>query len=198
MLENSPDLQSAALNFTRARLQRQIAGAQGVDLNASGGVGRQRISENSPSMRMAEISAPRAADQLIGRLAKPYTLYQAGFDASWEPDFWGRISRSVEAAGAELQASAAELEQTRLTLSAELARAYFLWVSANQQVALLNRQLELSEEQLDLLEARQVAGVITDLPVERQRTELRRLNAGLPPLKQQAGALENLKFRISK
>lgn len=189
--ESNPDLQSAALNFIRARLQQQIAGAQAVELNASGTVGRQRLSENSPSMRMAEISAPGSADQLISRLAKPYTLYQAGFDASWEPDFWGRISRSVEAAGAELQFSAAELGELRLTLSAELARVYFQLVSAEQQIALLKRQIDLAQEQLELLQAQQAAGVITDLPVESQLNQLRELNAGLPSLRSQSGALEN-------
>ncbi|SEG75428.1 efflux transporter outer membrane subunit [Marinobacterium lutimaris] len=191
MAANNPDLQTAALSFIRARLQQQIAGAQSVDLNASGTAGRQRISENSPSMRMAEISAPGNADQLIERLAKPYTLYQAGFDASWEPDFWGRISRSVEAAGAEMRASAAELEEIRLALSAELARAYFQFLSVDQQIALLEEQIDLGEEQLELLQAQQAAGMITELPLERQLTQLRELNAGLPPLKSQAAALEN-------
>ncbi|WP_432696697.1 efflux transporter outer membrane subunit [Marinobacterium sp. YM272] len=191
LLANNPDLQSAALNFTRARLQQQIAGAQGVELDASGSLGRQRISENSPSMRMAEISAPGNADQLIQRLAKPYTLYQAGFDASWEPDFWGRISRAVEAAEAEMQASAAELAEVRLTLSAELARAYFQRVSTEAQIDLLQSQIDLAGEQLELLQAQQAAGVITELPVERQLTKLRELNAGLPPLRSQSAALEN-------
>lgn len=191
MAANNPDLQTAALSFIRARLQQQIAGAQSVELNASGAAGRQRVSENSPSMRMAEISAPGNADQLIERLAKPYTLYQAGFDASWEPDFWGRISRSVEAAGAEMRASAAELEEIRLALSAELARAYFQFLSIDQQIALLEQQIDLGEDQLELLQAQQAAGVITELPVERRLTQLRELNAGLPPLRSQSAALRN-------
>ncbi|TCK05800.1 efflux transporter outer membrane subunit [Marinobacterium mangrovicola] len=191
MAANNPDLQTAALSFIRARLQQQIVGAQSVELNASGAAGRQRISENSPSMRMAEISAPGNADQLIERLAKPYTLYQAGFDASWEPDFWGRISRSVEAAGAEMRASAAELDEIRLALSAELARAYFQFLSIDQQIGLLEQQINLGEDQLELLQAQQAAGMITELPVERRLTQLRELNAGLPPLRSQSAALRN-------
>lgn len=189
---NNPDLQTAALNFIRARLQQQIAGAQAVEANLSGAAGRQKISENSPSMRMAEISAPGNADQLIERLAKPYDLYQVGFDAGWEPDFWGRIRRLVEAAEADMRASGAELSQVRLVLSTELAKAYFLFVSAEQQVAMQQQQIDLAQEQLELLRARQLAGVITELPVERQLILLRELNAGLPVLKSRSAALQNV------
>lgn len=191
LLGSNPDLQSAMLNFTRARLQQQIAAGQDLELNARGSVGRQRLSEYSPSMRMAEISAPGDAGRLISELAKPYSLYQAGFDASWEPDFWGRISRSIEAADAELNASAAELVQARLFLSAELARLYFQLNALTAQVGLLEQQVALSEEQLGLLEARRDAGVITDLEVERQLTALGELNAGLPPLRSRQAALQN-------
>ncbi len=46
------------------------------------------------------------------------TDYSLPFDASWEPDLWGRIQNTVKANTAEAQATAADLENTRLTVEA--------------------------------------------------------------------------------
>ncbi|MBR9885488.1 MAG: efflux transporter outer membrane subunit [Oceanospirillales bacterium] len=183
LAEASPDLRSAVLNFAGARLQRQIvASERGVDVQASGGVSRQKLSEYGTSMRMAAISSPANSDALIGALAEPFTLYQAGFDASWEPDFWGRIGRSIEAAEAGSTASAALLDHTRLGLSAELARAYFELRSLQQQVRLMQRDIGLKEDQLALLEANRAAGLVSDVQVDSLRMQLSEQRAGLPAL----------------
>ena len=55
-----------------------------------------------------------------------YADYQLPpIDASWEPDVWGRVRRTVEAARSEAQATAADLANTELSLHAELARDNF-------------------------------------------------------------------------
>ena len=113
--ETSPDLRTAALHFAQARAQRSTVKAQrGPQLNASGGVTRQRQSESGASTRLISSIAdnPGSADPLIKQLSEPFTLYQAGVDASWELDLWGRISRSVEAADADTDA----VSYTHLTL----------------------------------------------------------------------------------
>ncbi len=187
-----PDLQTALLSFAQARLQQRIvAGSRGVEVSASGGIGRQRLSEHGSSMRMAEISAPTNKDALISALAEPFTLYQSGFDASWEPDLWGRISRSIESAAASTEASAALLQQTRLGLSAELARGYFQLRGLQRQIALLRQQIALGEQQQALLDANRAAGLIDNLQPEAQRMQLGELRAALPPLLSQATAVEN-------
>src|SRR5208283_837234 len=54
-----------------------------------------------------------------------YSDFIIAGQASWEPDFWGRIRRSVEQARANAQADAAETASVDLTLHAELATDYF-------------------------------------------------------------------------
>ena len=52
------------------------------------------------------------------------TSYQVGLGASWAPDLWGKIRRTVEGASASAQASAADLANARLSAQSELAIDY--------------------------------------------------------------------------
>jgi len=64
------------------------------------------------------------------------------FDLSYEVDLWGRIRRTVTAAGEEAQATAADLETEALSLHAELAVDYFELRSADAQQRLLNQTVD--------------------------------------------------------
>jgi NodT family efflux transporter outer membrane factor (OMF) lipoprotein len=189
----SPDLQSAVLRFAQSRMQRQMVAAQrGVDVNASGGVARQRMSENGANALMIERIAPGAnSDEISKVLAQPFTLYQAGFDASWEPDLWGRIRRSIEAADASVAAQQAMLEETRLGVSAELARAYFELRGVQQQIAVANQDISATEESLQLIQVRADGGLVDDFDVERQRGQLAELRSSLPQLRASESAAIN-------
>ena len=83
------------------------------------------------------------------------------FAASWEPDLFGRIRRSVEAASATAQASAAELEATRLALQAQLAQDYFLLRVADAQNRLLDETVAGYARFLELTRNRFAAGVVS-------------------------------------
>ena len=114
VLAGNPDLRTAALRFAQSRVQRNTTAAQQLpQVNASAGVTRQRQSENGAGTRLIDALGSGASnrDQLIGTLSEPFNLYQAGFDASWEIDLWGRVRRAVEAADADAGASAALLRQ---------------------------------------------------------------------------------------
>ena len=180
----SPDLNSAMLRFAQSRMQRQMVAAQrGVDVNASGGVTRQRMSENGANALMIQRIAPGANSEQISKvLAEPFTLYQAGFDASWEPDLWGRIRRSIEAADASVAAQQAMLEETRLGVSAELARAYFELRGVQQQIAVATQDIVATEQSLQLIQVRADGGLVDDFDVERQRGQLAELRSSLPQL----------------
>jgi outer membrane protein TolC len=65
----------------------------------------------------------------------PTNTYSVPFTASWEPDLWGQVRRTVEGDVANAQASAATLESTRLSLQAQLAQAYFNCVSSTSRSA---------------------------------------------------------------
>ncbi|MEG6528849.1 TolC family protein, partial [Bordetella bronchiseptica] len=189
-LAASPDLQSAALRYAQARTQRRTVAAQrGPQVDAAAAVTRQRQSEDAAANRILDAIAPANRQAVTELLSDPYTLYQAGFDASWELDLWGRVRRAVEAADADVAASAALYDAARLSLVSEVARNYFELRTAQHQARLLRQDIAALQEQLSLIQARARGGLAADLDVARQRTQLAGLQAQLPRwLEQQAQA----------
>ena len=179
--EASPDLQSAALRFAQSRMQRQMVVAQrGVAVDGSAAVNRQRLSESGANALMIQRIAPDGDSGRISKLlAEPFTLYQAGFDASWEADLWGRVRRSVEAADAGVAAQRALLDEARLSVAAELTRSYFELRGVQEQIRVTRQDLAATEESLQLIQARADGGLVDDLDVERQRGQLAELRARL-------------------
>jgi NodT family efflux transporter outer membrane factor (OMF) lipoprotein len=99
--------------------------------------------------------------------------------ASWEPDIWGRIRRTVEAARSNAQASAADLASINLSLHAELAADYFQLRGLDAQSKLLTATVASLEGQLDLTQRRLAGGVGTEADVAQARTQLETVRAQL-------------------
>ncbi|MCE7076461.1 TolC family protein, partial [Bordetella bronchiseptica] len=159
-LAASPDLQSAALRYAQARTQRRTVAAQrGPQVDAAAAVTRQRQSEDAAANRILDAIAPANRQAVTELLSDPYTLYQAGFDASWELDLWGRVRRAVEAADADVAASAALYDAARLSLVSEVARNYFELRTAQHQARLLRQDIAALQEQLSLIQARARGGL---------------------------------------
>jgi NodT family efflux transporter outer membrane factor (OMF) lipoprotein len=98
---------------------------------------------------------------------------------SWEPDFWGRVRRNVEAAHANEQASAADMANVDLTLSAMMATAYFQLRGLDAQAKLLTATVTDLENQLDLTKRRLAGGVATNADVLQAQTQLETIRAQL-------------------
>lgn len=98
---------------------------------------------------------------------------------SWEPDFWGRIRRNVEASRATAQASAADEANVNLSLQAEMAADYFQLRGLDSQIKLLKANVADLEHQLDLTQRRLKGGVATDVDVAQAQTQLETVRAQL-------------------
>ncbi len=94
------------------------------------------------------------------------------FDVSYEPDVWGRVRRTVEAARAGLQASAADLESVSLSLHAELALDYLQARSLDAEIDLLNSTVASYQRALELTESRYHGGVASQVDVAQAQTQL--------------------------
>jgi NodT family efflux transporter outer membrane factor (OMF) lipoprotein len=100
------------------------------------------------------------------------TQYTLPLSVSWEPDLWGRVRLAVENASASAQASAADLENVRLSLQTELATDYFLLRGIDMQLALLNSNITGYERALQLTINRFNGGVASKTDVLQAQTQL--------------------------
>ena len=93
-------------------------------------------------------------------------------NVSWELDLWGKIRRTMEANRANAQASAADLENARLSAQAQLAQEYFQLCSLDGQRKLLDETLIIYQKFLVLTKNRHAAGVVSQTDVIQAQTQL--------------------------
>ncbi len=92
--------------------------------------------------------------------------------ATWEPDLWGSIRRSVESQRATTQATAADFANVDLSLRSELAMDYFEMRGLDTQQRLLDNTVQQYQQYLELTQARFKGGVATDSDVALAQTQL--------------------------
>jgi NodT family efflux transporter outer membrane factor (OMF) lipoprotein len=98
--------------------------------------------------------------------------YNLPFDFSYQVDLWGSIRRSVRASAETAQASAAQLENVRLTLQAELAQDYFQLRGLDGDRDLFERTVAYYQEYLQLTQDRFQGGVASGADVAQAETQL--------------------------
>ena len=113
----------------------------------------------------------------MGASKADYSDFTIPIDASWEPDLWGRVRRTVEASRSEAQASAADVANVSLSLHAELAMDYFQLRGLDAQKDLLDSTVVAYEKALDLTQNRYKAGLASAVDVAQAETQLRTTRA---------------------
>jgi multidrug efflux system outer membrane protein len=168
-LSANKDLQRARANLRASRAARRLAG---FDLfptvTAAGSYSHARESRNQLP---AFISEERTLDSV-----------DVGFDAFWELDFFGRVRRGIQAARAEEQASAASLRDAQVTITAEVARNYFVLRGLQDQLAVAVRNSDNQAQTLKVTQARLEAGRGTELDSARAEAQLKTTLASIPLL----------------
>ena len=185
------DARIAALRVAQSRVQRDIAaGARSPSLAGNATYQRQRQSEFGTGTRLIDVIAlPGQRDEIIDVLSEPHDVYQAGFDASWELDFWGRLQRAVEAADASLVASGEDLHAAQLSVIAEVARTYLELRGMQDQLHIAANDVAASEDALELTVLRAQRGAVTQLDVVSQRARLADTRARIPQLEHRRARL---------
>jgi NodT family efflux transporter outer membrane factor (OMF) lipoprotein len=134
-------------------------------LSAGPSATRNRVSTNEP---------------LFNSTANPsYNDYEITGQASWEPDFWGRVRRTVAAARETAQAIAADMAIVDLSLHAEMATDYFQLRGLDSETKLLKATVADLERQLDLTQRLLAGGIGTDVDVAEAQTQLETVRAQL-------------------
>jgi NodT family efflux transporter outer membrane factor (OMF) lipoprotein len=101
-----------------------------------------------------------------------FTDYIFPFDATWQPDLFGRIRNTVRSAAYGAQASAADLENTRLAVQANVAADYFQLRGQDALKQLLDSTVVAYQQSLDLTRALYETGIDSDEAVAQAETQL--------------------------
>jgi NodT family efflux transporter outer membrane factor (OMF) lipoprotein len=140
----------------------------------------------------ASVSAKRSkAGTAAGGSGSAQTFYTAGFDASWEPSIFGGQRDAASGAEADVAASEATLNSTRVSLVAEVALEYVTLRTYQQRLAIARDNTASQAETLKITDWKQQAGLVTSLDVEQARTNLEQSRASIPSLEVGRAAAEH-------
>ena len=173
-LERNLDLRAAATQVREARALRDAAfGARLPQVSVTGAANRNELSENG------ELPIDR-----IPGFSRRFDLFDAGFDASWEIDFWGRNARAVEAADARVASAIEARRNVEVQTTAEVVRTYVDLRSAQARLASATGDADARTQSAALVSERHQAGEASQSDAARAlaqasstRSELAGLNA---------------------
>jgi len=135
-------------------------------------------SATSSSATTATSSTNSGADASAG-------LYSANFDATWEIDLFGGTRRAIEGARDQAQAAEAQVQDARVTLTAEVAQTYVQLRDLQHRLALAQANANTEQQMLSLTQKRRTGGTADDLDVQQLTTQLETTQAQVTPLQAQ-------------
>ncbi|MDP8262150.1 MAG: efflux transporter outer membrane subunit [Candidatus Ancaeobacter aquaticus] len=168
--EENLTLHVAGIRVLQARTQLGIAVGNWFPQSqqANGSLERQSLSAYSTQ----GLSAPthNFSQAAIGGLA------------SWEIDFWGKFSRAIESANMSLMSSAADYDNTLVTLIADVASTYVSIRTLQKRLLIAHENVTVQKESLKIAETRFKGGTTSDRDVEQAKTILASTQADIPTI----------------
>ena len=168
-LKSAPDVRSAQAKLRQARASENLAQAN----------------------LLPSVGASASAKRSKSGTGSAQTVYNAGFDASWEPSIFGGLSDAANAAEAEAEAMAATLDSTRASLAAEVALNYITLRTNQRRLSIARDNLASQGETLQITEWRAMAGLVSALDVEQAKTNLEQSKATMPGLEDNRAQAEH-------
>ncbi len=193
------------LNDLEARVERSnptLAGAEAAYRQARALVAQQRAAL-FPTVSLngaASVSGGgrATAPVVVGGVTPPPTVefvttqaYSLGLGATWEPDLWGRVRRTIENARANAEASAADLANTRLSAQMELAADYISLRQFDEEKRLLDATAAGYARSLTIAQNRYNVGVAAKSDVLSAQSQLQTTQADDADLAQQRARVEH-------
>jgi len=180
------DLRRAQSRIVEARAQRRVTAADAYpELNTSGSYTHSRAGFAGIGGGAAGGSTTGGGSSnsaTSGSSAGEFDLFQAGFDASWEIDVFGRVRRSVEAADADIQAAIEDRRDVMVSLLAEVARNYVELRGFQQQTRIARENLVSQRETLGVTKQRLERGLATSLDTARAQAQVATTASQIPSL----------------
>ena len=158
---------------------------------------RQNLSVEAAGLRIVQARAALGiSDALIfpqqqnvsGSLGKAYQNERSfnsagiGLDVGWEMDIWGKYARGIEASEANLYISIASYHEVLVTITAEIARNYINYRTAQERTYLSEQNIAIQRRVVEMTQTQFDSGNVTELDVQQSKTQLYATQAALPNL----------------
>jgi NodT family efflux transporter outer membrane factor (OMF) lipoprotein len=162
---SNQSIAAAAASYDAARaLVRQARSQLFPTVTTNPSITEQRVSPN-----FLGAGGGAGASSTSG---KPFTDYVLPFDATWQPDLWGKIRNTIRSNVYSAQASAADLENVRLSMQSEVAIDYFSLRGQDALKQLLDSTVIAYRLSLELTQALYETGIDSDEAVAQAETQL--------------------------
>jgi len=169
---------------------------------------RERLSNNGPEQRgelvgqnpFAIPSTLPGASSLSGNqplilntqpLTRTYNVFSFPVDLNWELDLFGRVRRNREAAHATAQAAMADLNNTLLSVTANVAQTYYSIRALDGEISVIERTIKTRQDALGIARERLSAGLTSDLDVTRAESDLASDQSDLYAVQRSRDEMEN-------
>ena len=165
-LANNRDLRVATLNIDRARALYQIQRApQLPQVNATAGATGQRTPADLSSTGKARVSHQ----------------YNVGLSASYELDFWGRVSNLKDQALEQYLATEQAQRSVQISLISDVATAWLNLAADRERLQLAQETLKSQQESYQLMQRRFDLGALSELDLRQaqSRVEAARVDVAL-------------------
>jgi len=162
----------------KLNISNQNIAAAAANVQAARALIRQARSQYFPNVTanpgMANSRLSNAFGQSVGI---NYNLYSLPLEASWEPDLWGRVRKTVQSNTFAAQSAAADLENVRLSAQSDLAGDYYDLRAQDALKQLLDSTVAAYTETLELTRNLYRAGLDSDEAVAQAESQLKATQA---------------------
>jgi len=201
------DIAQAVDRISEVRAQVRVATADFFpNIDTEPDAVRQRLTDSAPIQRGELVgnnpfSIPGAASSASARstplvldtqpLTRTFNVFQFPLDLNWELDLFGRVRRNREAAHASAEAALADLNNTLLSVTANVAATYFGIRAMDGEIGVLEHTIDTRQDALRIAQERLNAGLTSSLDVARATADLAGNQANLFALHRSRDEMEN-------
>src|SRR5438128_9749946 len=143
------------------------------------------VSAGYARQRLSSASFPGASGILPDQ-----NVWDTGVNASWDLDLFGGIRHTVQVRGALADVAQEDLRDVQVTLTAELARAYFEMRGAQEQLQVARQNADNQRRTFELTRQRLDAGRGSEFDTERAQAQLSSTLASIPAREAQVAAAQ--------
>lgn len=176
-IANNLDIVQAQARLRQARESLRQANASFLPQLSGAASGGRNYSNQDAGGRLDSSGNP-----IGGGSGNWSSSYSGRINASWQIDLFGELSRTAEAARADLAASGYDLANVRMTIVSELATNYIQARLAQEQLRIARDSQAVQRDNYNIANWRLQAGLVSSLDAEQARAQLAQTNATIPQL----------------